>query len=238
MEKKQKILSVLIPLYNEEKTIFDVIKQVQNADIKDVKKEIIIVDDGSKDDSVKSAKKIEKKYDNVKVFMHQKNQGKGGAIRTAISHATGDIIIIQDADLEYEPNEYWSLIKPILDKKAQVVYGSRRLKKQKQYQQKGFLFFFGGNALTVAANLLFNAHITDEATCYKVFDATVLKGIKLDCKRFEFCPEVTAKVAKKGIKILEVPISYYPRSIEEGKKIRWKDGFEAIWTLLKYRFVN
>lgn len=238
MPKKQKVLSVLIPLYNEEKTIIDVVKQVQKANTHDVKKEIIIVDDGSKDDSVNSVKKIMKKNSNVLLFVHEKNQGKGAAIKTAIKHATGDIIIIQDADLEYDPNEYWSLIEPILEDKATVVYGSRRLKKQKQYQKKGFSYYFGGNSLTFAANLLYNTKITDEATCYKVFDSKVLKSIKLDCKRFEFCPEVTAKVAKKGIKILEVPISYFPRSVEQGKKIKYKDGFEALWTLLKYRFVD
>jgi dolichol-phosphate mannosyltransferase len=228
------ILSILIPVYNEEKTIKKVISAVKKADTGNVRKEIVVVDDGSKDNSLKVLKQIK----GIKLISHTRNQGKGAAIRTAIKHATGDIIIIQDADLEYNPNEYMSLIKPIIDGKAKVVYGSRRLKKGNK-KHSGFSFYIGGVGLTIIANILYpNLHITDEPTCYKVFRSDIIKNMHLKCKRFEFCPEVTAKLAKKGIKIFEVPISYHPRSVKEGKKINWRDGIEAVWTLLRYKFVD
>jgi dolichol-phosphate mannosyltransferase len=228
------ILSVLIPVYNEGKTIRKVIDAVKKADTGNIRKEIVVVDDGSKDNTLTILKQIK----GIKLIRHTKNQGKGAAIRTAIKHATGDIIIIQDADLEYNPNEYMSLIKPIIERKAKVVYGSRRLKKG-NVQYAGISFLIGGLALNIITNLLYpKLRITDEPTCYKVFKSDVIKSINLKCKRFEFCPEVTAKIAKKGIKILEVPISYHPRSVKEGKKIKWRDGIEAVWTLLKYRFID
>lgn len=227
-------LSILIPVYNEENTIKKIIDIITKVDIGDIKKEIVVVDDGSKDNTLEVLKKIK----GIKLIGHKKNSGKGAAIKTAIKHATGDIIIIQDADLEYDPNEYGVLIKPIIEKKAKVVYGSRRLKKSNR-KHSGLSFYIGGVSLTLLTNILYpSAHITDEPTCYKVFRADILKNIKLKCKRFEFCPEVTAKVIKMGIKIKEVPISYYPRSVKEGKKINWKDGIEAVWTLLKFRFVD
>ena len=227
-------LSILIPVYNEEKTIKKIIDIIRKVDIGDVKKEIVVVDDGSKDNTLSVLKTIK----GIKLIGHKKNSGKGAAIRTAIKHATGDIIIIQDADLEYDPNEYGILIKPIIEKKAKVVYGSRRLKKSNR-KHSGLSFYIGGVSLTLLTNILYpSAHITDEPTCYKVFRADILKNMKLRCMRFEFCPEVTAKVIKRGIKIKEVPISYYPRSVEEGKKINWKDGVEAVWTLLKFRFMD
>lgn len=227
-------LSILIPVYNEEKTIKKIINIIKKVDIGKVKKEIVVVDDGSKDKTFNVLNTI----NGIKLIKHKVNQGKGAAIRTAIKHATGDIIIIQDADLEYDPNEYSSLIKPIIENKAKVVYGSRRLKKENK-KYSGFSFYLGGVGLTVISNILYpSLHITDEPTCYKVFKSDVIKNIDLKCNRFEFCPEVTAKIAKKGIKIYEVPISYFPRSIKEGKKINWKDGFEAVWTLVKYRFVK
>jgi len=224
-------LSVIIPVYNERELLPKLLKKVE--DVKGINKEIIIVDDGSKDGTKDFLNTVRKKY---KVVFHKKNQGKGMAIRTGLKHATGDIVIIQDADLEYDPNDYHKLIKPIIDGKANVVYGSRRLKKQKEeYSSIGF--YIGGLGLNLIANILYpNLHITDEATCYKVFKADVINNLDLECKRFEFCPEVTAKLAKRKIKIIEVPISYHPRSIKNGKKINWKDGVEALWTLLKYRF--
>ncbi|MBU0580597.1 MAG: glycosyltransferase family 2 protein [Candidatus Margulisbacteria bacterium] len=227
-------LSIIIPVYNEEKTIKRVIDLIKKVNIGVVKKEIILVDDGSKDNTLMVAQKLK----SIKLIGHNKNKGKGAAIRTGIKYATGDIILIQDADLEYDPEDYLALIKPIIEGKAKVVYGSRRLKKENK-QHSGFSFYVGGVALTVIANLLYpNLHITDEPTCYKVFKSDILKSINLKCNRFEFCPEVTAKVAKKKIKIHEVPISYYPRTAKEGKKIKWKDGVEAVWALLKYRFVD
>jgi len=225
-------LSILIPVYNEEKSAKELINIVKKTKLDNkVQKEIVVVDDGSSDNTLKVLKTIK----GIKLVGHKKNSGKGTAIRTAIKHATGDIIIIQDADLEYDPKDYNKLIKPILNKKAKVVYGSRRLNKNNK-KHSGLAFYLGGNVMTLATNILYpGARLTDEATCYKVFDVKVLKSIKLECKRFEFCPEVTAKVIKKGIKIHEMPISYYPRSVEEGKKINWKDGVEGIWTLLRYR---
>jgi dolichol-phosphate mannosyltransferase len=226
-------LSIVIPAYNEEKTILQIISKIKEVDLKEIKKEIIVVDDASTDTTWEKLR--EAKDNEVKIVLHQKNRGKGAAIRTGLEQTTGDITIIQDADLEYDPQDYPMLIKPIINKITQVVYGSRRLKKTNE-QYAGLKYYIGGIGLTKITNLLYNANLTDEATCYKVFDTKLLKELNLECERFEFCPEVTAKVLRKGIKILEVPINYYPRSIDEGKKIRMKDGFEAVWTLLKWRF--
>ena len=224
-------LSILIPVYNEEKTVEKLIKKVKKVKLP-IKKEIVVVDDKSTDKTLSILKKIK----GIKLIEHKKNIGKGAAIKTAIKNADGEIIIIQDADLEYNPEDYNALIRPIIEKKEKVVYGSRVLKKENRLYSS-LEFYIGGNFLTLLTNILYpSAHITDEPTCYKVFRADVLKSIKLKCKRFEFCPEVTAKILKKGIKIKEIPISYFPRTVKEGKKINWKDGFEAIWTLIKYRF--
>jgi len=157
---------------------------------------------------------------------------RGSAIRTGLKCITGDIVLIQDADLEYDPEDYVKLIKPILEKKACIVYGSRTTGKNKKSY---WSFYLGGRMLSFFTNLLYGSHLTDEATCYKVFRSDVIKKIRLVSKKFEFCPEVTAKLLKKGYKILEVPIRYYPRSISEGKKIRFRDAIEAFWVLIKYR---
>jgi len=239
-------LSVIIPAYNEESYIREIITRVKKADLKKLKlqKEIIVVDDGSTDKTASLASKIS----GVKLIRHVKNSGKGAAIRTGLKHATGDIILIQDADLEYSPSEISRVVGPIVEGKADVVYGSRYLDPSQRIRNKNFLkkvhknayslFYFGGRGITFIANFLYNAKITDEATCYKAFRANIIKSIKLRCTRFEFCPEVTAKVAKRHIKIHEVPITYSPRSFEEGKKIKLRDGFEAVWTLIKYRFFD
>lgn len=225
-------LSIIIPIFNEEKTIYQLLNKVINANIYDVEKEIIIIDDCSSD---KTYNIIENNFkDKVILLKHKKNYGKGYGIRTGLNKATGDIILIQDGDLEYNPNNYYNLIKPILDRKVKVVYGSRRLKKQKQYSKLSY--FIGGVGLTWITNLLYGTKLTDSATCYKVFHKSVLEEIILDCKRFEFCPEINAKVTKLGYRIQEVPIDYFPRSNKEGKHIRWNDGFVALWTLLKWRF--
>ncbi|MEK6960838.1 MAG: glycosyltransferase family 2 protein [Nanoarchaeota archaeon] len=224
-------LSVLIPVYNEKNTILDVIKAVKAVKIP---KEIILVDDCSKDGTREILKGVKDKE--VKVFYHEVNRGKGMAIRTAIEHMTGDIAIIQDADMEYDPNDYHILVEPILHGHYSVVYGSRFINNQNNLPFTRHMV--ATKILNIASNVLYNARITDEPTCYKVFKADVLKNMKLDCERFEFCPEVTAKVRKAGYEIYEVPIAYKPRSIKEGKKIRWTDGFQALWTLIKYRFVD
>jgi len=225
-------LSVIMPAYNEEKTLNEIIKQVKSVD---VPKEIIIVDDGSKDSTRKILASI--KDPEIKVLFNEKNMGKSYSVRRGITHASGNIIIIQDADLEYDPREYHKLIKPILQGKAKVVYGSRfptRESRPSLFNK----YFLGNRVLTHMSNILYNAGITDEPTCYKVFDANVLKSLNLKSMRFEFCPEVTAKVCKAGHKILEIPISYSPRTVEEGKKINWRDGAQGVWTLLKYRVVE
>ena len=172
-----------------------------------------------------------------KIVFHPKNKGKGFAIRTGLKHVTGDFVIIQDADLEYDPEDYKKLLKPLLDNKAKVVYGSRNLGKNK-HERSYLSFYLGGIFLSKLTNFLYGINITDEPTCYKLFRADIIKSIELKSERFEFCPEVTAKVAERKIDILELPISYNPRSKEEGKKINWQDGLIAIWTLIKYRFVN
>ena len=225
------LLSVLIPAYNEVHNIQNILNKIGEVNIP---KEIIVVDDGSTDGTRELLNTL--KSDIIKVIFHEKNQGKGGAIKTAIAHSKGDIILIQDADLEYDPQDYYKLIPVIESGKEKVVYGSRFLNKQNKHSY--FSFFLGGQVVTWITNILYFQTLTDEPTCYKVFDAKLLKSIKLNCTGFEFCPEITAKIAKLGYKIPEVPISYYPRSISEGKKINWKDGVEAIWVLFKYRFVN
>ncbi len=227
-------LSIIIPTYNEKDTILEILAKIEavNLSAMNCAKEIIIIDDCSTDGTREILRALEGKY---KILYHEKNRGKGFALRTGIKAATGDIIIIQDADLEYDPEDYGKLIEPIIKGKEDVVYGSRNLGNN---GKSSLSFYWGGRFLSVLANLLYGIRITDEATCYKVFRADILKNINLECERFEFCPEVTAKVAKKGLRIYEVPIRYYPRSIEEGKKINWHDGITAIWTLFKYRFVE
>jgi len=224
-------LSVIMPVYNEKSTIMEIVRKVMNVNIE---KELIIVDDCSTDSTREALKKIDN--NNIKIIYQDKNMGKGMAIRTAIKYVTGDIIIIQDADLEYEPEDYYELTRPIIEGKADVVYGSRELLKQNK--RSYYRYAIGGRFLSWLTNLLYHSSITDEPTCYKVFKADILKSINLDCKKFEFCPEVTAKVLRRGIKIYEVPIHYYPRSIEQGKKIGLRDGLQAIWTLIKHRFID
>ena len=234
-----KLLSIIIPAYNEGKNICLVLDKVLAVDlVYGVQKELIVVDDGSRDDTYVQAMSYVHAHPGVpvRVMRHKQNMGKGMAIRTALPHTTGDYIIIQDGDLELDPNDISRLLECMIDNDYQVVYGSRFLNKRNEvlYQR----FYWGGRLVSFIANLLYGQHITDEPTCYKLFRADVLKSIRLRCVRFEFCPEVTAKVAKRGIRIHEVPISYSPRTLEEGKKLRWTDGLEAVFTLLKYRFVD
>lgn len=223
-------ISVIIPVFNEEKNITKVIEEVDKVQ---VSKEIIVVDDASTDASAARVEEVHKT--NLQLVRHERNQGKGAAIRTGIKQATGDIILIQDADFEYNPQDYHRLIKPILENGALVVYGSRFKGKITSMAWPNLV---ANKVLTITANLLYRTGISDEATCYKVFKAEILKRQKLHCNRFDFCPEITAKLAKQGVKIIEVPINYQGRSRQEGKKINWKDGFVALWTLLKYRFVD
>jgi dolichol-phosphate mannosyltransferase len=233
MPQKPILLSVIIPVYNEEPHIEEVLLKIKSVPLPPgVEREIIVIDDGSDDKTPEILKKFS--ADNV-VSVHSSvlNFGKGTAIRIGIKKAKGDIILIQDADLEYNPDGYLDLIGPILSGKTRVVYGSRF--KGTIVGMKP-LYFVANKLLTFLTNVLFNTRITDEATCYKVFSADALRAIELKCRRFEFCPEVTAKLLRAGYSILEVPISYKSRSVEEGKKISWKDGIAAFWYLFKFRF--
>jgi len=232
-------LSVIIPAYNEEKTIIPLLQKVIAVNlINNIQKEIIIVNDCSTDTTKSIVDAYIAEHPNEKiVFVSQdKNRGKGAAIRKGLENFTGDYVIIQDADLEYDPEDYNILSETFLRENLKVIYGSRFLSRENKHSSQ--TFYFGGRLVTMITNLLFCQHLTDEPTCYKFFAADFIRSIPLKCEGFEFCPEVTAKVAKKGIKIREVPIRYYPRTMEEGKKIKWTDGIEAIWTLFKYRFKN
>ncbi len=223
-------LSILIPVYNERATILEIARRVQAVPFD---KEIIAVDDGSTDGTRELLPQIEK--DGAVVLYHDKNMGKGAAIRTALTRATGDIVVIQDADLEYDPRDYVQLVQPIIEGRAKVVYGSRFLGPR---MAMFFWHMLANKMLTLMTNMLYDAILSDMETGYKAFRADVIKSIRLRSRRFDFEPEVTAKVLKHGHRIFEVPISYYGREYAEGKKIGMKDGFVAIWTLLKYRFVD
>ena len=229
-------LSIIIPAYNEEKTILKVISRVKNARLWNIKKEIIVVDDFSRDGTRKLLERLQDRR--LKVFFHEKNRGKGAAIRTALKHATGDIMLIQDADLEYNPKEYRKLLKPIINGRAKVVYGSRLASIRKNLKKMYKLHYFGNLFLTVITSALYGAEITDMETGYKVFKREVIKNMSLKAKRFDFEPEITAKILKKGYKITEVPIDFMGRKFSEGKKITWKDGVKALLYLIKYRFTD
>ena len=226
-------LSVIVPVYNEAMTIAQVIERVLKVELGDIEKEIIVVNDGSTDgtDAILDSLVI-RRPNPLKIVHHEQNRGKGAAIRTALEHVTGDVVITQDADLEYDPQEYPVLLAPFEDPAVQVVYGSRNLRWN---PRSSWSFYWGGRLLSWTANLLYGSHITDEPTGYKAFRADLLRSLDLQSDGFEFCPEVTGKVLRRGIEIHEVPISYRPRSFDEGKKINWRDGLRAIWTLLKYR---
>ncbi len=224
-------ISVIVPVFNEKETLQQILEKVKNVNIE---KEIIIVDDHSTDGTREILEKITD--NNVKVIYHRENKGKGAAIRTAQEHdISGDVVIIQDADLEYQPEDYHRLIKPIEDGFADVVYGSRFLGTHRVFM---FWHYFGNKVLTWLTNILYNTMLTDMETCYKVFRVEVFKKLNIRSNRFDFEAEVTAKVFKQKLKVVEVPITHYGRGYEEGKKITWKDGFVAIWTLIKYRFVD
>ena len=229
-------LSIIIPVYNEEKTIGKIVNKVEKVNLEKIKKELIIVNDASKDNTNNILKKLVKKYKNIRVFSHKVNQGKGAAIRTGLKYFTGEIIVIQDGDLEYNPEDFKILIKPLIEKKAKVVYGSRLLGEERGFNVP--LHYIGNRILSLITRILYFKRITDMETCYKMMTKDVIKSIKLKAKRFEFEPEITAKIIKKGYKIIEIPIIYNCRSFQEGKKITWKDGIKALYYLLKYRFFD
>jgi glycosyltransferase involved in cell wall biosynthesis len=225
-------LSVIIPVYNEVESIREIVKRVKKTGLA---QEIILIDDGSKDGTRDLLAEMDGK-ENVRVFLHDKNQGKGAALRTGFDAARGDILLIQDADLEYDPRDYTVLLQPLEEGIADVVYGSRFLGGPRRVVM--FWHMVANQMLTFMTNILYNTILSDMETGYKVFRRKVIEGMPLRSKRFDFEPEFTAKVLKRKYRIFEVPISFNPRDYSEGKKIKLKDAFEAVWTLLKYRFVD
>jgi dolichol-phosphate mannosyltransferase len=227
-------VSVLIPVYNEFKTFREVLERVRRANLPEgCSKEIVVIDDGSTDGTTQTI--AEYSQQGIIVFQRiESNAGKGAAVRAGIALASGDVVLIQDGDLEYDPADYARIVEPIISGRESIVYGSRFLGKPVGMAFKNRV---ANRVLTAAANFLYDARITDEATAYKAFRVSILRDLALECRRFEFCPEVTAKVRRLGFRSAEVPISYNARGIADGKKTRARDGFAALWTLIKYRFV-
>lgn len=225
-------LSVVIPCYNEEKTIEQLIELVEKVD--GIEKEIIIMDDGSKDATPRILEEIGKKKPHLKIILNPKNHGKGATVREGYKHTKGSYVIVQDADLEYDPQDYKKLLAEV-DKGAQVVYGSRF---SGNYKDMTSLHYFGNRFLTFLTNILYGTSLTDMETCYKLLPGDFVRSLKLKSERFDFEPEITSKILKSGMKISEVPISYKGRSWKEGKKITWRDGLHAVKTLLKFRFLD
>jgi glycosyltransferase involved in cell wall biosynthesis len=223
-------LSVVIPVYNEKDTIKVILDKVLAVPIVS---EVVLVDDFSKDGSREILQSI--KIPNVKVVFHEKNKGKGAALRSGFEKVTGDIVVVQDADLEYDPNEFLKLIKPIEEGRADVVYGSRF---SGTTEKMTFAHWLGNKVLTVTTNLLYGTKLTDMETCYKMIKTPIIRSMKLRANRFDFEPEITAKILKSKKRIIEIPITYQGRDWSEGKKITWRDGISALWSLIKYRFVD
>jgi len=236
------LLSIIIPVFNEEKTIGTVLERLDKLIIPQVNKEIIVVDDGSKDSSKKLILEKQKKVKGLRFIEHAKNQGKGAAVQTGLKEAKGDILMVQDADLEYDTNDIPRLIKPLLNGESQIVYGTRlrRLPNAKNERTGRFLLHYIGNrGLSFITSALYGSWVTDMETCYKLFTVKAFKGIKLKSRTFDFEPEITAKFLKRGFRITEIDINTTPRGYEEGKKLNtFRDGFKALWTLIKYRFIN
>jgi glycosyltransferase involved in cell wall biosynthesis len=232
------LLSVIIPVYNEMQTLKDLVEKVLLVDLSslDISLEILVIDDCSQDGTMDVARKMVEEG-KIRLIRHEKNQGKGAALHTGFQTAQGDIVLIQDADLEYDPAEYPKLLKPIADGRADVVYGSRFMGGE-PHRVLYFWHYVGNRFLTLLSNMMTNLNLTDMETCYKVFRSEVIRSISLKEKRFGFEPEVTAKIARLGCRIYEVGISYTGRTYVEGKKINWKDGVRALWCIIKYAVVK
>ena len=225
-------LSVIVPVFDERNTVVEIVRRMRAVELP-VDLEIVIVDDGSTDGTGDVLRQLADST--VRVVLHEHNKGKGAAIRTGLEKVTGDLVLIQDADLEYDPEDWPKLLAPVLRGKAQVVYGSRFTGERRNML---FLHWMGNRFLSLTTNVLYNTTLSDMETCYKLFDRSVIDGITIRASRFEFEPEITAKILRRGIRIYEVPISYTGREFDEGKKITWRDGFIALWTLVKYRFTD
>jgi glycosyltransferase involved in cell wall biosynthesis len=225
-------LSVVIPVYNEEATLAEIVKRVQATSYE---KELIIVDDASKDRSREIMERLTQEYDNIRVFYHDQNQGKGAALRTGFEQVTGDLVLIQDADLEYNPTDYPELLKPLERGVADVVYGSRLIGGA-PHRVLFFWHYVGNKVVTTLSNMFTNLNLTDMETCYKVFKVSVIKKIHIKSNRFGVEPELTAKIARQRCRIYEVPISYDGRDYSEGKKITWRDGIAAVYYIIRFRF--
>jgi glycosyltransferase involved in cell wall biosynthesis len=225
-------LSVIVPVFNERNTLQEIVRRMRAVELP-VDLEIVIVDDGSSDGTRKILPQLEDST--VRVMLHPENRGKGAAIRTGLAAVTGDLVLIQDADLEYDPEDWPKLLRPVLTGKATVVYGSRFTGERRNMM---FWHWIGNRFLSLTTNVLYNTTLSDMETCYKLFDRKVFDGITLKANRFDFEPEITAKLLRRGNRIYEVPISYAGRDFDEGKKITWRDGFVALYTLIKFRFVK
>jgi glycosyltransferase involved in cell wall biosynthesis len=231
-QREYRTLTVIMPVYNERATVAEVIRRMRAVELP-VTLQVIVVDDGSSDGSDKVLRAVEDST--VRVICHERNQGKGAAIRTGLAEAHGDLLLIQDADLEYDPADWPRLLDPILRGKARVVYGSRFTGERKNMLP---LHWFGNRLLSLVTNVLYSSTLSDMETCYKLFDAQVLEGITIVSNKFDFEPEITAKVLRRGHRIYEVPISYAGRELDEGKKITWRDGISALRALIKFRFTK
>lgn len=226
-------LSIVIPVYNEKNTIERIVDLVLG--VEGIDKEIVVVDDGSTDGTVDILKKIGEKYQDIKIVIKGENRGKGHTLKVGFKETTGDYVIIQDADLEYDPQDYKKLLRALGEEKVDVIYGSRF---SGSYEKMSTLHYFGNKILTLITNIFFGVMLTDMETCYKLVPGDFIRNMDIKSERFDFEPEITAKILKSGLKIKEVPISYKGRAFSEGKKITWRDGFNAVYTLIKFRFFD
>jgi glycosyltransferase involved in cell wall biosynthesis len=231
---KLRKLSVVVPVYNERNTLVEILRRMRAVELADgIEREIIVVDDGSDDGTREVLKQLGDST--VRVVLHERNRGKGAALRTGFEHATGDYVLVQDADLEYDPEDWPRLLAPVLRARARVVYGSRFTGERRNML---FLHWVGNRLLSLTTNVLYNTTLSDMETCYKLVDLDLVRGLDLQADRFDIEPEITAKILKRGVRIYEVPISYTGREFDEGKKITWRDGFAALWALAKFRFAD